>query len=105
MSSGLRVRGLVVQPNAVRDWRRSFVGIDEDTTIDLWQEYKVAGLDWWIHNRGANPLTVEIDSQPGIPVAVGAAHGENNIKYSLVHVDVGVGAEVFDLVVAGVLFV
>ena len=105
MSSLHTVRDLVVAPNAVRDFRRSFNGLAVDTVRDLWSEFKACGLDWWVHNRGANPLDVIIDGQGAIPIAVGAAHGEDNIKFSTINIDVGAGVEVFDLVLGGVLFV
>lgn len=98
-----RVREKVVLPNAVRDFRLSFRAETADMVLDLWQQYGVVGLDWWIINSGANALDVSIDGQPAVSVAVGAQHDETNIKFSNIFVDVGAGAEEYALVVAGIL--
>lgn len=101
-SPGLRVRNVMVRPNETRDFRLSFAQIDADMTLDLWQEYKAVGLDWNLRNWGANAIAVSIDAAPDRLVAPGDAIGETNIKFSTIHVNVGVGVELFDLVVAGV---
>lgn len=102
MSSGLTVRDIVVRPNETRDWRFSYAQHAEDLVVDLWQEYKVVGLDWSLRNWGANNIEVAVDAMAARLVAPGDAMGETNIKFSLLNINVGAGAELFDLVVAGV---
>lgn len=101
MSQGLQARRIPVPPSYIRDFRQPYKEIAVDTTVDLLAQFKAVGLDWWVNNRGANELYVEIDGGDGIYVGVNESHGEDNTKFGVIKVDVGAGVEKFDMVLTG----
>ena len=100
--SFLKIKKIAVAPNEVRDFRLTFKGETKDKILDLWQEYIVIGLDWWVNNRGENSIDISIDQQPAVLIGASCNHGESNMKFSHVKIEVGAGAEVYDLVLRGV---
>lgn len=89
---------LVIPRDVIRDWSIVFPGGAVNVNIDTLLEGAV-GLDIYINNLGAAPLTVNWDGQGAITVPVGAALARSGAIFRLLAV---VTAVACDIVVSGV---
>ena len=67
-------------------------------TVKLYEQYRVIGLDFIIHNRGAASLTVSIDEKTAKTVLAGDCFTMNNTRFAEVAVT---SAVAYDMVLAG----
>lgn len=70
-----------------------------NVAVDLYETYKVVGLDLFIHNRGAVAITFIIDEGAAITVLAGDSFFMSNTKFSLIAVTSAVN---YDMMLAGV---
>lgn len=89
---------LVIPRDVIRDWSMVFPGGAVNINVDTLLEGAV-GLDIFISNLGAAPLTINWDGQGAITVPVGAAIARSGAIFRILQVVTGV---VCDLVVSGI---
>ena len=89
---------LVIPRDVIRDWSIVFPGGAVNVNIDTLLEGAI-GLDIYINNLGAAPLTVNWDGQGAITGPVGAVLARSGAIFRLLAVVTGV---LCDVVVSGV---
>ena len=86
-----------IPPGLARDWFNSYAETG-NLTVNVFEEFRVIGLDFLIHNRGAASITVVIDGKTAKTVLAGDSYGMNNVRFAEVAVTAAVA---YDLVLAG----
>lgn len=89
---------VIIPDNIVRDFSFSVVNAG-NYIFDITQQGNAIGLDFWINNNGAAPITVSWNGLPAITIAAGAAFGMTATKWWILQV---VAAVNYDLVMAGI---
>lgn len=89
---------VIVPENIVRDFLQTWVNAG-NLVFDIQNTGNALGLDVFIHNNGAAPLTISINGQPAITVGAGAVYAISGTKYWLITV---VSAVNYDMQMAGV---
>lgn len=98
MSSGQFDGVIITDGSMIRDYMFPFVGavgLIHDTAL----AGMALGLDVFIHNRGAAPLTIALNGQVAMTVNAGAVFAVNGTKIWLVEV---ISAVIYDLIISGV---
>ena len=86
-----------IPPGLARDWFNTYAETG-NLTVNVFEEFRVIGLDFLIHNRGAASLTVVIDGKTAKTVLAGDCFGMNNTRFAEVAVT---SAVAYDMVLAG----
>ena len=87
----------VIPPEKARDWFNTYAET-ASKTVNVYEEFRVIGLDFLIHNRGAASLTVVIDGKTAKTVLAGDCFGINNTRFAEIAVTSAVD---YDMVLAG----
>ena len=77
----------------VRDAYDTITGAAGTLVIEPVQKYQAIGLDFFIHNTGANNVTVSVDGQNVITVSPGGVYTFNDVKYGKVKIIATAGYE------------
>ena len=86
-----------IPPGLARDWFNTYAET-ASKTVNVYEEFRVIGLDFLIHNRGAASITVSVDGKTAKTVLAGDYFGMNNTRFAEVAVTAAVD---FDMVLAG----
>jgi len=100
LGEGLKMsfESLVIPRDVIRDWSMVFPGGAVNVNIDTLLEAAV-GLDIFVDNLGAAPITVNWDGQGAITIPAGAVFARSGAIFRILQV---VSAVVCDVVVSGV---
>ena len=86
-----------IPPGLARDWFNTYAET-ASLTVNVFEEFRVIGLDFLIHNRGAASITVVIDGKTAKTVLAGDCFGMNNTRFAEIAVT---SAVAYDMVLAG----
>ena len=86
-----------IPPGLARDWFNTYTD-NANLTVNVYEEFRVIGLDFLIHNRGAASITVSIDGKTAKTVLAGDCFSMNNTRFAEVAVT---SAVAYDMVLAG----
>ena len=89
---------LVIPQDVIRDWSMVFPGGAVNVNVDTMLEAAV-GLDIFINNMGAAPLTINWDGQGAITIPAGAVFARSGAIFRILAV---ITAVVCDVIVSGV---